>query len=96
MPIAWIELEFPPMPATAPPPYEIYVEDDRYAVPTLHLVAVEDAEAARDVMDRLLSESAHHRGAEVCLEGRALFRSGSYAVAPRVRPSSRAGEALSG
>ncbi|HEY3949861.1 hypothetical protein [Phenylobacterium sp.] len=75
------------MPDDPAPIFEIYVNDDRYAVPTLHLVAAEDEAGAREIMDRLLRESAHHVGAELCLDDRVLFRAGAYAVTPRARPS---------
>lgn len=72
---------------SGPPTFEIYVDDDRYAVPTLHLIAAEDEARAREIADRLLNENAHHLGAEVCFEDQVLFRSGSYALAPRAKPS---------
>ena len=65
------------------PIFEIYVHDDRYAVPTLHLVPAQDAAAARAILDRLLQENAHHLGGEVCLEGRILMGMGTLAQSLR-------------
>ena len=74
--------------------FEIFVDDNRYAVPTLHLVAAADDAAAREVADRLLAENSHHLGAEVCVDGKVLFRVGSFAARPRVRQSLRSGDQL--
>ena len=67
------------------PIFEIYVDDDRYGVPTLHLVPADDEAEAREIVDRLLSENAHHLGAELYLEGRLLAGLGSFAERPRQR-----------
>ncbi|MBS0360019.1 MAG: hypothetical protein JSR98_01460 [Proteobacteria bacterium] len=84
------------MTSSAKPIYEIYVDDDRYGVPTLHLVMAEDDDGARGVLERLLGESVHHVGGEVCMDGRTLFRAGSYAAKPRERPASHKLPPLSG
>jgi len=65
--------------------FEFYLDDDRYAVPTLHLVDSDDEPGALAVARRLLEESAHYRGIEVCLEGERLTGLGSLAT--RVVPS---------
>ena len=57
--------------------FEIYVFDDRYSVPTLHFVSAKDEARARDIAERILSESGHHLGVEVSEGGRALFLVGS-------------------
>ena len=67
--------------------YEIYVDDDRYAVPTLHLVMAEDEAAARAKLQRLLGENGHHRGGEICIDGRVLFRTDSEGLRRRPRPA---------
>jgi hypothetical protein len=59
--------------------FEVYVDDDRYAVPTLHLVPAENESMALKVAQRLLAESPHHLGVELCLEGRRLTGLGSFA-----------------
>ena len=60
--------------------FEFYLDDDRYGVPTLHLVAADDESAALAVARRLLEENAHHRGVEICLEGERLTGLGSFAT----------------
>lgn len=58
--------------------FEVYIDDDRYAVPTLKLVEAEDERAAADLAGRMLSESGHHRGVELCREGRRLIALGTF------------------
>ena len=60
--------------------FEVYIDDDRYAVPTLHLIPAEDEAIALKIARRLLQESPHHLGVELCLEGRRLAGLGSFAV----------------
>jgi hypothetical protein len=71
------------MSARLQPIFEIYVDDDRYAVPTLHLMPADDVANAREIVSRLLSENIHHRGAELCFEGRLIVGIGSFARTPR-------------
>lgn len=65
--------------------FELYVDDDRYAVPTLHLIFAWDRRAALEMANNLVEASAHHRGAELCQDGRMVAGLGSYA---RPRPKS--------
>lgn len=68
--------------------FELYLDDDRYAVPTLKLIAADDEAGALQAAWRLMDESAHHRGVEICLDGERLSGLGSFAarhVATRVR-----------
>src|SRR3954467_14528708 len=60
--------------------YELYLDDDRYAVPTLHLLAAADEAGALRLAQRLLADSPHHLGVEICLEGERLAGLGSFAV----------------
>jgi hypothetical protein len=46
--------------------YEIFVQDDRYSVPTLNLVSCSDEAGAWRAADALLRASPHHLGVEVC------------------------------
>jgi len=69
--------------------FEFYLDDDRYAVPTLQLVAADHHEDALIIAERLLEESDHHLGVEICLEGQRLAGLGSFArrfVPPESRP----------
>jgi hypothetical protein len=54
--------------------YELYLDDDRYAVPTLHLIVTDDPASARRTAERLLSQSGHHHGGELWGDGRRLAR----------------------
>ena len=61
------------------PSFEIYVDDDRYEVPSLYLVNARDEGGARSLAQRLLDESAHHQGVELRRDGERIFALGSYA-----------------
>jgi len=71
--------------------FEVFVDDDRYAVPTLHLIPAEDEAIALRVARRLLAESPHHLGVEVCLEGRRVTGIGSFATRRVAMPPSCSG-----
>lgn len=58
---------------------EIYVEDDRYAVPTLQLFVANDDLRARELARKILDESAHHTGVEVRLADRRVAAVGTCA-----------------
>ena len=62
-----------------PETFEIFVDDDRYAVPTLHLVTAEDEAGAVAIAEGMVAESPHHLGAELCLDGRRIAGVGSFA-----------------
>ena len=70
------------MEAPGRPTFEIYFDDDRYGIPTLHLLTMEDDDdAARATAERMLGENAHYRGAELWRDGRRLLGLGSLASA---------------
>jgi len=76
---------------SAPRPiFEIYVDDDRYSVPTLHLAPAADEFEALEIITRLLGENDHHLGAELYLDGMRLAGIGSFAETPRQRPEESA------
>lgn len=59
--------------------FEVYIEDSRYSVPTLYLIAADEAgaiEAAR----KMVNDSPHHLGAELRLDGRRLIGFGTLAA----------------
>jgi hypothetical protein len=58
--------------------YELYVDDDRYAVPTLHLITAAREVDARERAWRIVAESIHHRGAELCQGEVRLAAIGSF------------------
>jgi len=64
--------------------FEVFVDDDRYTVPTLHLVSAADERRARELAESLMRESAHHRGVELRWEGARLYGAGSLAGAASV------------
>lgn len=45
--------------------FEVFVHDDRYSVPTLHLISADDDLDAREAADVLLRASPHHLGVEL-------------------------------
>ena len=47
------------------PTVSFFVDDDRYAVPTLDFVNVEDGRRALEAAKRRLEESPHHLGVEI-------------------------------
>lgn len=58
--------------------FEVYIDDSRYSVPTLYLIAADEAgavEAAR----KMVIDSPHHLGAELRLDGNRLIGFGSLA-----------------
>jgi hypothetical protein len=57
--------------------FEIYIDDARYKVPTLHLITNETEARARQIADRLWQESHHHSGVELRHEGELLYAAGS-------------------
>ena len=46
--------------------FELFVHDDRYSVPTLHLVSCRDEAGAQAAAEALLRAGPHHLGVEVC------------------------------
>jgi len=57
--------------------FEIFVHDDRYSVPTLHLVTVISEAVARDVAEAMLRANPHHLGVELCRDGLQLMALGA-------------------
>lgn len=60
--------------------FEVFVDDTRYSVPTLYLIAADEAGAV-EVTRRMVCDSPHHLGAELRLDGRRLIGFGSMAAA---------------
>lgn len=59
--------------------FEVYVDDSRYSVPTLYLIAADEA-GAIEVARKMVSDSPHHLGAELRLDGLRLIGFGSLAA----------------
>jgi len=60
--------------------FEIFVDDSRYAVPTLHLIPAENELMALRIARHMLAESAHHVGVEICLDGQRLTGLGTFST----------------
>ncbi len=60
--------------------FELYLDDDRYAVPTLHLVPADNTHAVLQFARRMIDESVHHRGVEICVSGERIDGLGTFAV----------------
>ncbi len=60
--------------------FQLFIDDDRYSVPTVQIIIVESEERAREAAEQMLNESHHHHGVEVCEQGRRLFGLGSFAT----------------
>ena len=71
--------------------FEIYLDDDRYSVPTLHLIVADDPAIALALAQKMVADSPHHLGAEVCLEGERVAGLGSFALR-RVPPGASSRE----
>ncbi len=65
--------------------FQLFIDDDRYSVPTVQIIIVESEERAREAAEQMLNESRHHHGVEVCEQGRRLFGLGSFST-PRGPP----------
>lgn len=58
------------------PSFQVFVTDDRYAVPTLHIIQAANPADACAQARRMFDESPHHRGVEVFDEGARLLALG--------------------
>jgi len=68
--------------------YEVYVDDDRYRVPSLYLISASSEARARAMVNELWRNSDHHQGVELRCDGERLWGLGSLAdVAPMRRQS---------
>jgi hypothetical protein len=65
--------------------FQVYIDDDRYTVPSLYLITASSEAHARVMAAELLEASEHHQGVELWLGGEAVFALGSFAVAGRSR-----------
>jgi hypothetical protein len=63
--------------------FEVFVHDDRYSVPTLHLISAADDRDARETADALLRASPHHLGVELWRDGDQIAALGACAARQR-------------
>jgi hypothetical protein len=54
--------------------YTLYIEDDRYSVPTIDILTAETDEAARALAAQRLGSSPHYRSVEVWADDRYVWR----------------------
>jgi hypothetical protein len=59
--------------------FQLYIEDVRYAVPTLYFVECSDESRATEIAFRKLAESQFHLGVEVRRGDECILGIGSYA-----------------
>ena len=59
--------------------FEVFIDDDRYSVPTLLLINADDEARARSQAELMLKESSHHRGVELRRDGSRVYGAGTYA-----------------
>jgi hypothetical protein len=62
------------------PDYQVYVDDDRYSVPSLYLITANSEARARAMAEELLTGSDHHQGVELRQDGERLYGLGSFAA----------------
>ena len=60
--------------------FELYVDDDRYRVPTLRFLRAMNEAQARHIAAQLFRESPHHLGVEVRLRDRRVDALGTFAA----------------
>ena len=70
--------------------YEVYIDDNRYQVPSLYLISAGDEARAHAIANDLWRSSAHHRGVELRKDGERLLGLGTLA-APVHRPEGAQG-----
>jgi hypothetical protein len=68
--------------------FEVFIDDDRYSVPSLYLIAVNGEARARAKAEELLNASNHHRGVELRRDGERLYALGSLAAPCALRGKS--------
>jgi len=62
------------------PDFEIYVEDDRYSVPSLYLIAAPSEALARLKAEELWRSGDHHLGVELRCDGERVCVFGTLAI----------------
>ena len=76
------------------PDFEVYIDDDRYSVPTLYLITATSEARARRMADELLIASNHHQGVELWVGGESVYAAGSLAAPAAVAEELEGGAAL--
>ncbi|HZZ87886.1 MAG TPA: hypothetical protein VFE13_06070 [Caulobacteraceae bacterium] len=63
--------------------FEVYMDDDRYSVPSLYLISADCVADARVVAQRMLDASDHHLGVELRRDGLCVYALGTLAAPAR-------------
>jgi hypothetical protein len=61
--------------------FEVYIDDDRYQVPSLYLITAPSPARAEAMANELWRSSEHHRGVELRRNGERLLGMGSLELA---------------
>ena len=76
------------------PDFEVFIDDDRYSVPSLYLITAQGEARARARAEELLHASDHHQGVELRQNGERIFALGSFARLAAARGDAPAGPSL--
>jgi len=60
--------------------FEIYVDDARYAVPSLYLISARNEARARAIAADMLHGCDNHHGVELRRDGETIYALGSFAT----------------
>jgi hypothetical protein len=60
--------------------FEVFIDDDRYSVPSLYLITANGEARARAKAEELLRGSDHHHGVELRQDGERIYALGSFAT----------------
>jgi hypothetical protein len=69
--------------------FQVYLDDERYGVPTLHLVSAATLARAIELAEALWREGSHHRGVELRSGDTVLYAAGSLSPDVAAAESSR-------
>jgi hypothetical protein len=64
--------------------FEVYIDDDRYEVPSLYLITAQTEARAKAMANELWRSSKHHRGVELRVNGERLLGMGSLEMVERL------------
>ena len=65
------------------PDFEVFIDDDRYSVPSLYLISAGTEARGRAIATELLHVSDHHHGVELRRDGETIYALGSFAAQGR-------------
>lgn len=74
--------------------FEVFIDDDRYSVPSLYLITARNVARARAKAEELLHASDHHQGVELRQDGASIYALGSFAAPCGPREASLGGPDL--